>query len=113
MTNASFVSRSRRHEQLVHRIAERLGARVRHSLDHDLIELRLKNVLAHAAMKKCRLVQRGPHLLHQLAKERLAHKISKSLAQFRRIAAIASSGRCRWLTVIASHEVNDAWIVRS
>src|SRR5438876_3302011 len=95
MTMTSDCSRPRRHQQLIHRIAERLGARLRHSLDHDLIELRLKNVLAHAAVEERRLVERGPHLLDQLAEKRLADEIGERFAELWRVppATTGCSGR--------------------
>src|SRR5437016_11865257 len=102
--------RSSRHEQLIHRISERFGVCFRHPLNHDLVELRLKDVLAHAAVKKGWLMQSRPHLLHQLAKKSLAREIGKRLFQFRRVTAAAANGCCRWLPVVSSHEVNNARI---
>ena len=69
-----------------------LALDVGHPLDQDLVELALENVFAHAAVKKGRLVERGPHLLEQLAEERLADEIGEGFFQLGRVVTAAMSG---------------------
>ena len=64
---------------MVHGVAEGLSAGFGDLLDHDLVELALEDVFAHAAVEECRLVQRGPHLLDELAKEGLADEIGEGV----------------------------------
>ena len=51
---------ARGHQELVHRVAEGFRADVGHAFDEDLVELALKNVFAHAAVKESRLFRPWP-----------------------------------------------------
>src|SRR5436190_199392 len=84
--------RSRRHEELIHRVTECFGAGVGHSLDHDLIELCLEDVLAHAAVKERWFIDRGPHLLDKLSKKCLADEIGEGFVQLGRVVGAAGGG---------------------
>ena len=78
---------------MIHGVAEGLGAGFGDAFDHDLVELALKDVFAHAAVEERGLVQGGAHLLDELAKERLADKVGEGFLELGRIVPVVPRRR--------------------